>query len=142
MASVNKVILVGNLGKDPESRVLANGDAVCNITIATSESWKDKNTGEILISDVVYKIFKQYQYAQNFLNTKEFEVGSPEHSVGKLMMLYPKFCEFMMHTAQMQQEGKEIYDFEGNYNKAVNDAIKYVEKRKDLFDLYENFWSF
>lgn len=103
---------------------------------------KDKNTGEILISDVVYKIFKQYQYAQNFLNTKEFEVGSPEHSVGKLMMLYPKFCEFMMHTAQMQQEGKEIYDFEGNYNKAVNDAIKYVEKRKDLFDLYENFWKF
>ena len=46
MASVNKVILVGNLGKDPETRYMSSGDAVCNITIATSESWKDKNTGE------------------------------------------------------------------------------------------------
>jgi len=46
MASVNKVILVGNLGKDPETRYMSSGDAVCNITIATSESWKDKNSGE------------------------------------------------------------------------------------------------
>ena len=46
MASVNKVILVGNLGRDPEMRYMSGGDAVCNITIATSESWKDKNTGE------------------------------------------------------------------------------------------------
>ena len=46
MASVNKVILVGNLGADPETRYMSGGDAVCNITIATSESWKDKNTGE------------------------------------------------------------------------------------------------
>ena len=46
MASVNKVILVGNLGKDPESRFMPNGDCVCNFTIATTESWKDKNSGE------------------------------------------------------------------------------------------------
>lgn len=46
MASVNKVILVGNLGADPETRYLPNGDAVVNIRVATSESWKDKNTGE------------------------------------------------------------------------------------------------
>lgn len=46
MASVNKVILVGNLGRDPESRYMPNGDCVCNIAIATTESWKDKNTGE------------------------------------------------------------------------------------------------
>ena len=46
MASVNKVILVGNLGADPEQRFLPNGDAVCNIKIATSEQWKDKGTGE------------------------------------------------------------------------------------------------
>ena len=43
MASVNKVILVGNIGKDPETRYMPNGDTVTNITIATSESWKDKN---------------------------------------------------------------------------------------------------
>ena len=46
MASVNKVILVGNLGKDPESRYMPNGDAVVNITLATTDSWKDKQTGE------------------------------------------------------------------------------------------------
>ncbi len=43
---VNKVILIGNLGKDPEVRYTPGGDAVANITLATSESWKDKNTGE------------------------------------------------------------------------------------------------
>lgn len=44
--SVNKVILVGNLGSDPEIRYMPNGNAVTNITIATSESWKDKQTGQ------------------------------------------------------------------------------------------------
>jgi single-strand DNA-binding protein len=43
MASVNKVILIGNLGKDPETRYLPSGDAVTNISIATSEKWKDKS---------------------------------------------------------------------------------------------------
>ena len=46
MAGVNKVIIVGNVGKDPETRFLPNGGAVTNLTIATSESWKDKQTGE------------------------------------------------------------------------------------------------
>ena len=46
MASVNKVILVGNLGADPESRYMTNGDAVVHIRLATTESWKDKATGE------------------------------------------------------------------------------------------------
>lgn len=43
MASVNKVILIGNLGKDPETRYMSSGDAVTNITLATTEVWKDKN---------------------------------------------------------------------------------------------------
>ena len=43
---VNKVILIGNAGKDPEVRYMPNGNAVANLTLATSESWKDKNTGE------------------------------------------------------------------------------------------------
>ncbi|NBO10207.1 MAG: single-stranded DNA-binding protein [Methylophilaceae bacterium] len=43
MASVNKVILVGNLGRDPEVRFMPNGEAVCNFSIATTDSWKDKN---------------------------------------------------------------------------------------------------
>ena len=46
MASVNKVILVGNLGADPETRFMPNGDAVANVRLATTESWKDKASGE------------------------------------------------------------------------------------------------
>lgn len=43
---INKVILIGNLGKDPEVRYMPNGDAAANVSLATSESWKDKQTGE------------------------------------------------------------------------------------------------
>jgi single-strand DNA-binding protein len=46
MASVNKVILIGNLGRDPELRYMTNGDAVCNINLATTDSWSDKASGE------------------------------------------------------------------------------------------------
>lgn len=46
MASVNKVIILGHVGKDPEMRYTSSGDAVCNLTVATSETWKDKATGE------------------------------------------------------------------------------------------------
>ena len=46
MASVNKVIIVGNLGKDPEMRSFPNGDQIANVTIATTDKWKDKQTGE------------------------------------------------------------------------------------------------
>jgi single-strand DNA-binding protein len=47
MASVNKVIIVGNLGKDPEMRAFPSGDQVANVTIATTDRWKDKQTGEM-----------------------------------------------------------------------------------------------
>jgi single-strand DNA-binding protein len=46
MSSVNKVILVGNLGNDPEVRTMQSGDEVVNLSIATSETWKDKSSGE------------------------------------------------------------------------------------------------
>ena len=46
MASVNKVILIGNLGRDPEMRYTPSGSAVCNVSLATTRNWKDKNSGE------------------------------------------------------------------------------------------------
>ncbi|MBM5572243.1 MULTISPECIES: single-stranded DNA-binding protein [Deefgea] len=46
MASLNKVLLIGNLGRDPETRFMPNGNAVCNFSIATTESWKDKQSGQ------------------------------------------------------------------------------------------------
>jgi len=47
MASVNKVILVGNLGRDPETRTFPSGDQICNVTLATTDRWKDKQSGEM-----------------------------------------------------------------------------------------------
>lgn len=46
MASVNKIIIVGNLGRDPEMRTFPSGDQVANVTVATTDKWKDKQTGE------------------------------------------------------------------------------------------------
>lgn len=46
MSSINKVMIIGRVGKDPEIRYTTSGDAICNLTVATSESWKDKATGE------------------------------------------------------------------------------------------------
>ena len=46
MSSLNKVILIGNLGRDPEVRYMPNGEAVCNFSIATSEIWNDRNSGQ------------------------------------------------------------------------------------------------
>jgi single-strand DNA-binding protein len=46
MASINKVIIIGNLGRDPEVRYTPNGAAVCNVSVATTRNWKDKNSGD------------------------------------------------------------------------------------------------
>ena len=46
MASLNKVLIIGNLGRDPETRYMPSGDAMTTIAVATTESWKDKQTGE------------------------------------------------------------------------------------------------
>jgi len=51
MSSVNKVILLGNVGRDPEIRTMKNGDGIANLSIATSDSWTDKRSGERQESD-------------------------------------------------------------------------------------------
>src|ERR1700742_5231127 len=68
--SVNKVILVGNLGRDPEIRATQDGREICNLRIATSESWKDRNSGErkektewhrvVMFSEALVKVAKSY----------------------------------------------------------------------------------
>ena len=68
--SVNKVILVGNLGKDPEVRRMQNGNPVVNLTVATSDTWRDKGTGErkektewhrvVIFSEGLAKVAEQY----------------------------------------------------------------------------------
>lgn len=87
--SVNKVILVGNLGKDPEVRSFQNGGRVCNFSVATSESWKDKASGErkertewhrvSILNDNLITIAEKYLkkgskvYLEGQLETREWE---------------------------------------------------------------------
>lgn len=87
--SVNKVILVGNLARDPETRTFSNGNKVCNLRVVTSESWKDKNTGErkekaefhsvAIFNDGLAKIAEQYLrkgstvYIEGQLETRKWQ---------------------------------------------------------------------
>ena len=72
MASVNRVILIGNLGRDPEVRKLSNGNSVCNLRIATSDTWKDKATGEKKEKTEWHQvvIFDEHivKFCENYLN--------------------------------------------------------------------------
>ena len=91
MAGINKVIIVGNLGNDPEIRTMPNGEQVANITVATSENWKDKNTGErkeavewhrIVIYRKLAEIAAQYLhkgsqvYVEGRLKTRKWQDGT------------------------------------------------------------------
>jgi single-strand DNA-binding protein len=88
MSSVNKVILIGNLGRDPEVRRLNNGDAVVSFSLACSESWRDKATGErkertewvnvVIFNDAIGKVAEAYckkgskVYLEGQLQTREY----------------------------------------------------------------------
>lgn len=87
--SVNKVILIGNLGRDPEIRNFPNGGKVCNLRIATSENWKDRNTGErrertewhsvAIFSEPLVRVAEQYLrkgskiYIEGQLETRKWQ---------------------------------------------------------------------
>jgi single-strand DNA-binding protein len=87
--SVNKVILVGNLGNDPEVRTLPSGGKVVNLSVATSESWRDKNTGErkektewhrvVIFSEGLVRVAEQYLkkgskvYLEGQLQTRKWQ---------------------------------------------------------------------
>ena len=87
--SVNKVILVGNLGADPEVRTLPSGGKVANLSVATSESWRDKNTGErkertewhrvVIFSEGLVRVVEQYLrkgskvYLEGQLQTRKWQ---------------------------------------------------------------------
>jgi single-strand DNA-binding protein len=96
--SVNKVILIGNLGRDPEVRNFQNGGKVCNLRIATSETWKDRNTGErrektewhsvAIFQEGLVRIAEQYLrkgskvYIEGQLQTRKYQAqdGSDRYS--------------------------------------------------------------
>src|SRR6056300_373563 len=103
--SVNKVILIGNLGRDPEVRNFPNGGKVCNLRIATSETWKDRNTGErkertewhsvAIFSEPLAKVAEQYLrkgskvYLEGQLETRKWQDQSGQDKYSTEVVLRP-----------------------------------------------------
>ncbi len=97
--SVNKVILVGNLGRDPEIRSFPNGGRVANFSIATSETWKDKNSGER----------KERTEWHRISVTNDALVGVVERFLKKGSKVY---IEGQLETRKYEKDGREMYTTE------------------------------
>lgn len=95
---VNKVILIGRVGQDPEVRYLPNGGAVCNLTLATSESWRDKNTGE-------NKEITEWHRVVIF--GKLAEIAGEYVKKGSEL-----YIEGQLRTRQWEKEGQKMYTTE------------------------------
>jgi single-strand DNA-binding protein len=111
--SVNKVIIVGNLGADPEERTFSNGGRVVNLRIATSESWRDKNTGErqertqwhsiAIFSEPLAKLAMQYLrkgskvYVEGQLETRKWQdqTGNDRYSTEVVLRPYRSELTFL-----------------------------------------------
>ncbi|KAF0675199.1 single-stranded DNA-binding protein [Profundibacterium mesophilum] len=110
--SVNKVILIGNLGRDPEVRSFQNGGKVCNLRIATSETWKDKATGErkertewhsvAIFSEPLARVAEQYLrkgskvYIEGQLETRKWQDQSGQDRYSTEVVLRPFRSELTM----------------------------------------------
>ena len=82
MASLNKVQIIGRLGKDPELKYFPNGDAICNLTVATSETWKDKTTGEKKEATEWHKVVLERKLAE--IAGQYLKKGSQAYFEGKI----------------------------------------------------------
>ncbi|MFZ5566013.1 MAG: single-stranded DNA-binding protein [Pseudomonadota bacterium] len=89
MASVNKVILIGNCGRDPELRFMASGSAVCNVSVATSSRRKDKNSGETIEETQWHRVTFYERLAE--IAGEYLKKGKPVYIEGRLK--YGKFTD-------------------------------------------------
>ena len=121
--SVNKVILIGNLGADPEVRSFQNGNKVCNLRIATSETWKDKNSGEkrektewhtvAIFQEGIVRIAEQYLkkgskvYIEGKLETRKWQdqSGADRYSTEVVLRPYAGTLTMLSSSGQGGQGG-------------------------------------
>ena len=132
MAGVNKVIILGNLGQDPEVKFMPNGGAVTNISIATSESWKDKNTGEqkektewhrVVIFGKLAEIAGEYLkkgskvYLEGALQTRKWQnqQGQDQYTTEVVLQEFGGIMQMLDSKPQGQQQG-------GNQQQAPNQS--------------------
>ena len=131
MASVNKVIILGNLGRDPEVRTFQNGGKVCNLRVATSETWRDKQSGErkervewhsvsIMVEGLV-KIAEQYLrkgskvYIEGQLETRKWQDQSGQDRYSTEIVLRP-FNGSLVLLDKRENDGGSRDDDRGGYD--------------------------
>ena len=112
MSGVNKVILIGNLGADPETRYLPDGNAVTNINLATSESWKDKNSGQKQ---------EKTEWHRVVLFRKLAEIAGQYLKKGSKV-----FVEGKLQTRQWEKDGHKHYTTE-----IVANELQFLDSRGD-----------
>ena len=129
--SVNKVILVGNLGADPEIRRLNSGDPVVNLRIATSETWRDKNSGErkektewhqvVIFNDNLAKVAEQYLkkgmkvYIEGQLQTRKWEKdGVERYSTEVVLQKFRGELQMLDSRGQGGEVGQVVYSGGGS----------------------------
>ena len=122
--SVNKVIIIGHLGRDPEVRTFQNGGKVCNLRIATSETWKDRETGErkertewhsvAIFNDNLVRLAEQYLrkgskiYIEGKLETRKFQDQSGTDKYSTEVVLRPYAGELTFLDSPNQEGGGRI----------------------------------
>ena len=128
MSSVNKAIIVGNLGRDPEMRATQSGDRICHLSVATSESWRDKNSGErrertewhrvVIFNPNLVKVAEAYLrkgskvYLEGAIQTRKWtdQQGQDRYSTEIVLQNYRG--ELVMLDSK--EGGKPDDDFRGN----------------------------
>ena len=119
--SVNKVILIGNLGRDPEVRTFQNGGKVCNLAIATSERWRDRNSGEqrektewhrvAIFAEPLVRVSEQYLrkgskvYLEGQLETRKWQDQSGQDRYTTEVVLRPYKSELTLMDSRGGGEG-------------------------------------
>ncbi|TCP60562.1 single-strand binding protein [Rhodovulum bhavnagarense] len=130
--SVNKVIIIGNLGRDPEVRSFQNGGKVCNLRIATSETWKDRNTGErrertewhtvAIFSEPLVRIAEQYLrkgskvYVEGQLETRKWQDQSGQDRYSTEVVLRPYRGELTLLDGRGGEGGGGGASHSGGYD--------------------------
>jgi len=126
MSSINKVILIGNLGNDPDVKAMSTGSRVCNLSIATSETWKDKNTGErkertewhrvVIFNEALVNIAEQYLkkgskvYIDGQLETRKWTDQSGVEKYTTEVVLRPFNGTLTMLSKNEQQQEPSAHD--------------------------------